>query len=130
MNFLKKLQQIQKEKQLEKKNKIFLDILQKNSTNRITIENLHQEILLEITYSLRNSEEKLKALIEECYRILLDYQHTKNLEHKETIKKEFLRIRKEAEIQKWKFIVQRECLGFVCTEELEKKYKIPDLNST
>lgn len=89
---------------------------------------MHQEIIIEISHSLKNTENKLNLLIKECQKILTEYHDSNDSIVKEIQKQKFKEKRKEAEQQKWKFIVQRECLGLLWTEELEKKYTIPNFD--
>lgn len=128
MNILKKLDQLRKDKPLEKKDNFFLNLSEKISNYRSDIQNLHQEIIIEISNSLKNTENKLNLLIKECQKILTEYHDSNDSIVKEIQKQKFKEKRKEAEQQKWKFIVQRECLGLLWTEELEKKYTIPNFD--
>lgn len=86
---------------------------------------LQQEILEEIGYSLRKAEEQLSTAIKECNEIIKEFHHSK--QKRNDLIKKFKQTKERAQYEKWKYMVQREAIGLVWTEELEKKYSIPEI---
>jgi len=111
-----------------KKNKgeqsIYLDrIIQNLSKYRVEAnKSLQQEILEEIAYSLRKAEINLNLALYECEKIYQEYLITNN---NDDIVKKYEEARKKALNEKWKYMVQRESLGLIWTEDLEKMYPNP-----
>jgi hypothetical protein len=111
-----------------KKNKgeqsIYLDrIIQNLSKYRVEAnKSLQQEILEEIAYSLRKAEINLNLALYECEKIYQEYLITSN---NDDIVKRYEEARKKALNEKWKYMVQRESLGLIWTEDLEKMYPNP-----
>jgi signal recognition particle GTPase len=111
-----------------KKNKgeqsIYLDrIIQNLSKYRVEAnKSLQQEILEEIAYSLRKAEINLNLALYECEKIYQEYLITNN---NDDIVKRYEEARKKALNEKWKYMVQRESLGLIWTEDLEKMYPNP-----
>lgn len=86
---------------------------------------LQQEILEEVAFSLRNNEQKLREAIEKCREYYHHIQNASSREEKEKWKSRYQEWRNIAMKEKWKFLVQREALGLIWTEELEKAYSLP-----
>ncbi len=100
-------------------------ILTKISNYREEVsKSLHQEILEEIAYSLRRKECQMKEYLEQCKKILNEYNQNPD-EYK---RNEYNQTRKKYLEERWKYIIQREALGHLWTEILEKQYPyLPDI---
>lgn len=125
-SILQKLAKIFSTKDSNQKEDLYKSVFINLNKHNQEIKNLQNEILMEIANSLRNNEENLRKQIEEYNDLINFYRHCKDDLEKEKIKKEIIKKQKEVVYQKWKFIVQREALGLIWTEEIDKKYNIPN----
>lgn len=125
-SILERFTQIFSTKNFEQKEVLNKSIFKNLNHHNQEIKNLQNEILMEIANSLRNNEEKLKKQINEYLDLVNSYYQSKNNLEKEKIKTEIIKKKEEVLYQKWKFIVQREALGLIWTEEIDKKYDIPN----
>ncbi|MCS7204270.1 MAG: hypothetical protein NZ853_01075 [Leptospiraceae bacterium] len=86
-----------------------------------------QEILEEIAFSLKKSEEQLRKSLDECSKIYENYRNAKSSEEKTQYRNQYQIAREKALTEKWKFMVQREAIGLRWTDEFEKRYPTPPL---
>ncbi|GIX41561.1 MAG: hypothetical protein KatS3mg129_1294 [Leptospiraceae bacterium] len=125
-SFLQKIiKDLQNQKSAGEKS-IYLDrIIQNLSKYRPEAnKSLQQEILEEIAYSLRKSEFRLNLALYECEKLYKKYYYSKQID-KHVIIQKYNEARKKALEEKWKYMVQRESLGLIWTEDLEKMYPNP-----
>jgi len=122
-SFLQRIVKDLKQKNPKEKN-VYLDkiINNLNQYRKDVNKSLQQEILEEVAYSLRKVESQLRLSLQECDRLFGEYQISEN---KQEIQKKYNEARKRALQEKWKFMVQRESLGLIWTEDLEKMYPNP-----
>jgi hypothetical protein len=122
-SFLQRIVKDLKQKDPKEKN-IYLDkiISNLNQYRKDANKSIQQEILEEVAYSLRKVESQLRLSLLECEKLFGEY---KVCENKEEILKKYDEAKKRALQEKWKFMVQRESLGLIWTEDLEKMYPNP-----
>ncbi len=122
-SFLQRIVKDLKQKEPKEKN-IYLDkiINNLNEYRKDANKSIQQEILEEVAYSLRKVENQLRLSLQECEKLLGEYQISEN---KQEIVSKYNEAKKKALQEKWKFMVQRESLGLIWTEDLEKMYPNP-----